>query len=232
MIMGIGSNMKKLNSKFEFLRLNFRSRALVLLLVICIPLSYSETAFADEAYDAPNLLTSSPLSACTLDGYYIEGNSIKFLANSNLLIDKVQINLLQYWISPGVQTLGIYSDLNGGDGDLLGTFDVTTYPAGTSSGLATYVSNSPVRVNSGSYYWLKMNFNGVCVVESNLTFNGTALTLNLDGNRIIRRIDSTVFDTNWSLNMAIFGRPSTTAPGAPNSVTATATGKTTASVSF
>jgi hypothetical protein len=167
-----------------------------------------------------------------LDSYYIGGNSIKFLANSNLLIDKVQINLLRYLISSGVQTLGIYSDLNGGDGDLLGTFDVTTYPAGTSSGLATYVSNSPVRVNSGSYYWLKMNFNGVCVVQSNLTFNGTALTLNLDGNRIIRRIDSRVFDTNWSLNMAIFGRPSTTAPGAPNSVTATATGKTTASVSF
>jgi hypothetical protein len=224
--------MKKLNSKFEFLRLNFRSRALVLLLVICIPLSYSETAFADETYDAPNLLTSSPLSACTSASYYVGGNSIKFLANSNLLIDKVQINLYRYLISPGAQTIGIYSDLNGGDGDLLGTFDVTTYPAGTSSGLATYVSNSPVRVTSGSYYWLKMNFNGGCVVTSNLTFSGTALTLNLDGNRIIRRFGSTVFTTDWSLNMAIFGGPSTSAPSAPTSVVATATGKRSATVSF
>ena len=223
--------MKKLKSIVEYLRLDFGSKTLALLLAVFIPLSNSQTAFAVDSYDSSNVLTSSPLSSCSMDGFYLGGNTIKILANSNSQIDKVQINLYRYYTTR-TQSIALYEDSNGSNGNLLGTFNVTTYPSGTSSGLATYVSNTPVLVNSGRYYWLQLNFDGACVVVANLAFSGTALTLNLDGDRIIRRFDTTVYNTDWALNMAIFGGPSTSAPSAPTSVVATATGKRSATVSF
>jgi hypothetical protein len=205
-------------------------RILTALSIAASSILFATPSHAVEAFDTENVLTSSPLSSCSSNSWWLDRNAIKVLANSNLQIEKVQVNLHKYFANQ-THTIGLYEDSNGSNGNLLGTFAVTTHPALDSAGLATFVSNTPVLVNAGSYYWLELNFSGACLVDSNLSFSGTALTLNLDGARIIRRFITTIFNVNRSLHMAIFG-PSSSAPGAPSSVVATATGKRSATVSF
>ena len=206
-------------------------RILTVLSIAASSILFATPSHAVEAFDTENVLTSSPLSSCSSNAWWLNRNAIKVLANSNLQIEKVQVNLHKYFANQ-THTIGLYEDSNGSNGNLLGTFAVTTHPALDSAGLATFVSNTPVLVNAGSYYWLELNFSGACVVDSNLSFSGTALTLNLDGARITRRYITTIFNVNRSLHMAIFSGPSTSAPGAPSSVVATATGKRTATVGF
>jgi hypothetical protein len=154
------------------------------------------------------------------------------LANSGVQITKVQIYVDPYLTTFGTQTVGIYSDSSGEFGTLLGTLDVTSHPSENAAGIATYISTNPIPLDSGSYYWLKMNLQGACSVGTDLAFNGSSLTLNLSGNSIIRRFFTNVYVMDRSIYMAIFGGPSITAPNAPTSVVATATGKRSATVSF
>jgi len=231
------SKMKKRHTSVEFPLQNLRKRALVLLLAIFIPLTNVESAFAVANFESESRLTASTDSAgeCYAWGNYAHGNGIKVLANSDTQIGKVQIYLQTYDIEGfdgSSQTVDIYSNSNNNFGNLLGTLAVTSHPEAGQPGLATYGTINPISLTSGNYYWLKMNFDGACVAPSPLIFNGTVLTLNLSGNRIVRVWSGNLITMELSIYMAIFSGPINSSPGVPTSVVATATGKRSATVSF
>jgi hypothetical protein len=207
-------------------------RILTVSLAILLSLSNSQAAFAADEYDVEGRLSATSDSNGTCFGTYAGGNSFKFLVNIGSQISKVQIFLSGNAIPSGNRTIEIYSDLSNSHGALVGTLTYTTNRATSSGGIATYVAATPILVNAGNYYWLKLNaFNAGCAVNSILTFNGTAISFNLSSGQIIRRFGNTS-TVDFSIYMAIFGGPSTSAPSAPTSVVATATGKRSATVSF
>lgn len=219
--------MKKLDSVIKSLGIKFRSRALVLFLAVCIPISSLETASASNEFDAEDRLMTTSTSSCV--GYYISGLSWKLFANSSSQITKVQLEmyLLSY---PPTGGLELYSDLNGDVGSLIGSLNYNSARALTSNAIATFDATNPLKVSAGRYYWLKVNTAYTCLPASVPTFSESGLSINLSSGLSILRFTGGYF--NRSINMAIFGKPSVTAPSAPASVIATSTGKRSATVSF
>ena len=205
---------------------------LIALLSVLVAFSDSQAAFAVDEFDVADRLSATSDSSGSCNGQYASGNSFKFLANSGVQISKVQISIYSNLTPSGSDTIELYSDLNNAHGALVGTLTYASYRVVSSGRLATYVAATPLLVSSGNYYWLKLNSDAGCAVNLNLTFNGSAITFNLDSGRIIRRYGNTNVGSAYSTYMAVFGRPSVSAPDAPTSVVATATGKRSATVSF
>jgi len=195
-----------------------------------VSFSNSQIAFAADEFDVEGRLAATSDSGASCFGSFVNGVSWKLLANSNNQVTKVQVFLIGNATPSSPQTIELYSDSSGDLGTLIGTLNYTSKRATSIGGLSTFITTNPITLTSGNYYWLKVNTINTCPTTT-LTFNGSALSLNLDAGRVIARYMGVNY-TQYSTYMAIFGEPVNMKPTAPTSVVATATGKRSATVSF
>jgi hypothetical protein len=201
-------------------------RILIALSIAASSIISIQPASAVGGFDTESRLLATSIGSC--DNSWISGVNWKLLANSNSQITKVQIEM--YVSRTPTGGLELYSDLNGDRGNLIGSLNYNSIRGVSSNGIATFDATTPLQVSSGNYYWLKVDSENTCYPLTIPTFYESGLSINLSSGRSIYRFFGG-FGTGF-INMAFFGSPLTSAPTAPTAVVATATGKTSATVSF
>jgi hypothetical protein len=201
-------------------------RILIALSIAASSIIYIQPASAVDGFDSENRLMATSLGSCWTS--WLPEISWKLLVNSNSQITKVQLQMLDN--RTPTRGLELYSDLDGDVGSLIGSFNYNSARGVSSSGIATFDATTPLTVSSGNVYWLKVNSDHICVPFSPATFYESGLSINLSSGQSILRYFGGYL--TQSINMAFFGSPLTSAPTVPTAVVATATGKTSATVSF